>query len=168
MQKKGVFPYSFLGSLEKLLPHYSDEWINSLSGQIDISEEDVQHANKICIMFGCKTLVMYPKTDVVLLVDVFEKCRKLFDQVYGLEPCHYYSASNISWDAMLKTTELKLHLHSDIDVLLFCERATLGGLNGIGEKLYMKANNNFSADFDEKNQVSMDFFWLSLNYTVEY
>ena len=51
LQKKGVFPYSFLDGFEKLpeksLPHYGDQWINSLSGQIDVSEEDVQHANKV-------------------------------------------------------------------------------------------------------------------------
>ena len=44
---------------------------------------------------------------------------------------------------MLKTTEVKLHLLSDIEMLLFCERAIPGGggLNVIGEKRYMKANN---------------------------
>ena len=51
LQKKGVFPYSCLDSFEelteKLLPHYGDQWINSLSGQIDASEEHVEHANKI-------------------------------------------------------------------------------------------------------------------------
>ena len=111
--------------------------------------------------------MLYLKTDVILLVDVFEKCRRLFDQVYGLDPCHYYSAPNISWDAMLKTTEVKLDLLSDIDMLLFCERAIRGGLNGIGEKRYMKANNKYLDDFDHEKRVRMDFFWMSLTYTVE-
>ena len=57
-QKNGVLPYSFLDSFEKVyeesLPHYGDQWINSLSGQIDVSEEDVQHADKVWNMFGCK------------------------------------------------------------------------------------------------------------------
>ena len=48
LQKKGVFPYSYIDSFEKLcecsLPHYDDQWINSLSGQDDVFEEDVQHA----------------------------------------------------------------------------------------------------------------------------
>ena len=109
LQKKGVFPYSFLDTFEKhfekSLPHYDDQWINSLSGQIDVSEEDVQHANKVWKMFGCKNfgdyLMLYLKIDVLLLADVFEKCRRLFDLVYGLDPCHFYSAPNISWDAML-------------------------------------------------------------------
>ena len=166
LQKKGVFPYSFFDSFEKLseklLPQHADQWINSLSGQIDVSEEDIQHANKVWNMFGCKKLgdylMLYLKTDVILLADVFEKCRRLFDQVYGLDPCHYYSAPNISWDAMLKTTKVKLDLLSDIDMLLFCERAIRGGLNGIGEKQYMKANNKYLHDFDEEKPSTYGVF----------
>ena len=157
LQKKGVFPYSYLDSFEKLfeesLHYYGDQWINSLSGQIEVSEEDVQHADKVWNIIGCKNfgdyLMLYLKTDVILLADVFEKCRRLFHQVYGLDPCHYYSAPNISWDAMLKTSKVKLDLLSGIDMLLFCERAIRGGLNGIGEKRYMKANNKYLHDFDE-------------------
>ena len=112
-------------------------------------------------MFGCKNfgdyLMLYIKTDVILLAHVFEKCRRLFDQVYGLDPCHYYSASNISWDAMLKTTEVKLDMLSDIDMLLFCEGA-IRGLNGIGEKRYMKANNKYLDDFDEEKPSTFGLF----------
>ena len=53
---------------------------------------------------------------------------------FELDPTHYYSAPNIYWDAMLKTTEAELDLLSDIDMLLFCEKAIRRGLNGIGEK----------------------------------
>ena len=113
-------------------------------------------------MFGCKNfgdyLMLYLKTDVILHADVFQKCRRLFDQVYGLDPCHYYSAPNISWDAMLKTTKVKLDLLSDIDMLLFCERAIRGGLNGIGEKRYMKANNKYLHDFDEGKPSTYGLF----------
>ena len=113
---------------------------NSLKSccQIDVSEEDVQHGNKVWNMFGCKKfgdyLMLYLKTDVILLADVFGKCQRLFEQVYGLGTCHYYSAPNISWDAMVKRTEVQLDWLSDIDMLLFCERAIRGGLNGIVEK----------------------------------
>ena len=80
------FSYSCLNSIKKLaqksLPNYCDQWINSVSGHIDVSEEDVQHANKVWKLPGCKKLVdylkLYLKTDVFLLSDVFEKCRRLF------------------------------------------------------------------------------------------
>ena len=166
LQKKGVFTYSFFDSFEKLseksLPQYGDQWINSLFGQIDVSEEDVQHANKVWNKFGCKNygdyLMLYLKTDVIFLADVFKKCRRLFDQVYGLDPCHYYSAPNISWDAMLKTTKVKLDLLSDIEMLMFCERAIPGGLNGIGEKRYMKANNKYLHVFDDEKPSTYGLF----------
>ena len=94
LQKKGVFPYSFLDSFEKLyeklLPQYGDQWINSLCGQIDVSEEDVQHANKVWNEFGRKNfgdyLMLYLKTDVILLADVFEKCRRLFLSSIWIRP----------------------------------------------------------------------------------
>ena len=63
LQKKGVFPYSYLDSFEKLseklLPEFGGQWISSLSGQIDVSEEDVQHANKVWNMFACKNFGDY-------------------------------------------------------------------------------------------------------------
>ena len=34
---------------------------------------------------------------------------------YGYDPCHYFSSSGLSWDAMLKMTSIKLEKISDID-----------------------------------------------------
>ena len=59
---------------------------------------------------------------------------------------------------MLKTTKVKLDLLSDIEMLLFCERAIRGGLNGIGEKRYMKANNKYLHDFDEEKPSTYGLF----------
>ena len=130
------------------MPDYGDQWTNSLSGRIDVSVEDIQHANKVWNLLGGENSVdchmLYLKTDVIILADVFGKYQELFDQVYGLDPYQYYSAPN-----MLKTTEVKLDLTSDIDKLLFCERAIREGLNGIGEERYMKANNKYLDGFDE-------------------
>ena len=50
---------------------------------------------------------------------------------------------------MFKTTGVNLELVSDIDMLLFCEKAIRGGLNGIGEKRFMKANNKYVSDSDQ-------------------
>ena len=37
---------------------------------------------------------------------------------YELDPCHYFSAPGLSWDAMLKMTDEKLEKISDIDKYL--------------------------------------------------
>ena len=59
---------------------------------------------------------LYLKTDVLLLADVFKKFISTC-----LEYCHYFSSSGLSWDAMLKMTEIELELISDIDMHLFIE-----------------------------------------------
>ena len=64
---------------------------------------------------------------------------------------------------MLKTTEVKLDLLSDIDMLLFCERTIRGGLNEIGEKRYMNANNKNLRDFDEEKPITYGLFLDVIN-----
>ena len=55
------------------------------------------------------------KKDVLLSADVFEKfidtCLKYFE----LDPCYYFSSLGLSWDTLLKMTDLKLEKISDID-----------------------------------------------------
>ena len=44
----------------------------------------------------------------VLLADIFEKIISTNLKFYGLDPCHYFSALGLSWDAMLKMTKIEL------------------------------------------------------------
>ena len=44
---------------------------------------------------------LYLKADVLLLTDVFEKFINTSLNYYGLDPCHYFSSSGLSWNAML-------------------------------------------------------------------
>ena len=53
---------------------------------------------------------LYLKTDVLLLTDVFEKSINACLDYYGLEHCYYVSSPVLSWDAMLKMTEIELKL----------------------------------------------------------
>ena len=41
---------------------------------------------------------------------------------YGLDPCHYFSSTGLSWQAMLKMTKIELKLISDNDMYLFAEK----------------------------------------------
>ena len=56
----------------------------------------------------------YLKKDVLLLADVFEKFIDTCLKFYGLDPCHYFSSPGLSWDAMLKMTDMELEKISDI------------------------------------------------------
>ena len=64
----------------------------------------------------------YLKKDVLLLTDVLEKFIDTYLKYYGLDPCHYFSAPGLSWNAMLKMTNLELEKISDIDKYLFIEK----------------------------------------------
>ena len=50
----------------------------------------------------------YLKKDVLLLGNVFEKFIDTCFKYYGLDPCHYFSAPGLSWNAMLKMTGIEL------------------------------------------------------------
>ena len=90
----------------------------------------------------------YLTLDVYLLADIFEAFRGVCLKEYHLDPVHFFPAPNLSWEGMLNTTKAELGLLSDIDMLLFCERAIRGGINGIGAMRHFKANNKYMEDFD--------------------
>ena len=48
----------------------------------------------------------YLKKDVILLADDFEKFIDMCFNFYRLDPCDYFSCSGLSWDVMLKMTDV--------------------------------------------------------------
>ena len=65
---------------------------------------------------------LHLKCHVLLLADVFEKFINNSLKNYGLCPSHYLSAPGLSWDALLKMTEIKVELISDPDMHIFFEK----------------------------------------------
>ena len=166
LTQKGFFPYSYLDSFEKFkepFPNYGDAWKNSLSGKIDITYSDYQHAVSVYNDFGCQNLGdyhdVYLKIDVLLLADIFQKFRSVCLNVYRLDPSHFYSAPNLSWESMLISTRVKLGLLKDIDMLLFFERGIRGGINGVGELRHFTANNAHLDHFDRRQKTTFGAFY---------
>ena len=92
---------------------------------------------------------LYLKSDVLLLADVSESFRKTCLQYYKLDPCHYFMSPGLSWDAMLKMTNIKLELMVDVDMFQFIEKGMHGGVSYIANR-YGKANNKYMKEYNEK------------------
>ena len=90
---------------------------------------------------------LYLKTDVLLLADVFENFRGVCMENYELDPCWYYTAPGLAWDACLKKTGVQLELLSDINMLLMIEKGIHGGVSIIPTR-YSTANNKCWKNFD--------------------
>ena len=70
-------------------------------------------------------------------------------QYYKLDPCHYFTSPGLSWDAMLKMTDMELELMIDVDMYQFIEKGMMGGVSYIANR-YGKANNKYMKKYNEK------------------
>ena len=155
MSQKGVYPYDYMDSFEKLdeaqIPRKEDFY--SILNDQHISDEDYNHARKVWNTFKIRNMGqyhdLYLKSDILLLADVFENFRKTCLEYYKLDPCHYFTSPGLSWDAMLKMTNIKLELMVDIDMFQFIEKGMRGGISYIANR-YGKANNKYMKEYDDK------------------
>ena len=153
LTRKGVYPYDYVSSNEKLsetqLPP-KEEFYSKLNDE-DITDDDYQHAINVWNTFKCKTIRdyhdLYLKSDVLLLSDVFENFRKTCLKHYNLDPAHYYTSPGLAWDACLKETGQELQLLHDYDMLMMFERGIRGGISHISKR-YAEANNKYMKDYD--------------------
>ena len=157
LTRKGVYPYDYISSLDKLsetcLPP-KEEFYSKLN-DTNISDEDYQHAFKVWNIFNCQTLRdyhdLYLKSDVLLLADVFEKFRTTCLHHYKLDPAHYYTSPGLAWDACLKQTGQNLELLTDYDMLMMFGRGIRGGITHISKR-YSEANNKYMKDYDSSKK----------------
>ena len=90
---------------------------------------------------------LYLKSDVLLLVEVFERIINTCLEYYGLHLCYYFSSPGLSWDAMLRMTGIELELISDTGMHLFIEKEMRAGISYI-DKRYSKENNKYMQSYD--------------------
>ena len=159
LTRKGVYPYDYVSSLDKLtetqLPPKEEKY--SKLNDEHITDEDYQHAINVWNTFGCRTIRdyhnLYLKSDVLLLSDVFESFRKTCLKHYNLDPAHYYTSPGLAWDACLKETGQYLELLHDYDQLMMFEKGIRGGISHISKR-YAQANNKYMKDYNPDEETT--------------
>ena len=135
MKQKGIYPNDYMDSEEKFhdqqLP--SKDMFYSLLTDEGITGGSYAHAQKVWNTFKIRTMGeyhdLYLKSDKLLLAGTFEKFRKTCIQYYKLDPYHYFTSPGLSWDAMLKMTNVQLELMTDIDMFQFIEKGMRGSIS---------------------------------------
>ena len=67
-------------------------------------------------------MILYVETDVFLLADVLASYRMKSNESSGIDPIHCLPSSGLSDRAMLKLTNIKIRLITDLDVYLIIEK----------------------------------------------
>ena len=105
----------------------------------------------------------------LLLAHSFEKITSTCLKYYNLDPCHYFSAPSLSWDAMLKMAYLELEKISDPDKYMFFEQGVRIGISYINKRynevsenvhiLYLDMNNLYGHAMSQYLPIS-NFKWV--------
>ena len=168
MTRKGIYPYDYMNGIENFLETQlpPKEAFYSKLNDCGVSDEDYEHAQRIWKEFGIKNLGeyhdLYLKSDVLLLVDVFEEFRNICLENYSLDPAWYYTSPGLSWDAALKHSRVKLELLTYPDLLLMYEKAIHGGVAMIPNR-YSEANNKYMGEKFDPSQPSKYIAYLDAN-----
>lgn len=144
--RKGVFPYSYLCEesvlSEKKLPSKPMFYNNLINA--GISDKDYNHAQLVYSAFKCKTfgdyLEIYNDMDAILLAEIFCSFRRSSFKHYSLDPVHFVTGAELTWNAGLKFSRAELELFQNVDQYLWIESQMRGGVCMLGTR-YAKANN---------------------------
>ena len=160
LTKKGIYPYDYFDNTKKYneqkLPN-KEEFFNKINNK-NISDEDYNHAKNVFKKFECKNLldysILYLKTDICHLSDVFQKFSDFAYETYELDPRHSYTLPGFSWQAMLKMTKIELELITDPDMYLFLMDTIKGGIS-VCNKKHVIADNKYIDKNTKNNKYLM-------------
>ena len=160
LTRKGVYPYDYFDNTKKYneqkLPN-KEEFFNKINNK-NISDEDYNHAKSVFEKFECKNLldysILYLKTDICHLSDIFQKFSDFAYKTYDLDPRHSYTLPGFSWQAMLKMTKIELELISNPDMYLFLMDTIRGGIS-VCNKKHVIADNKYIDKNTKNNKYLM-------------
>ena len=134
-----MYPYDCMDCFEKFdqTELATKEQFYSILNDQHVTNGEYDHARKVWKTFDIKTMReyhdLYLKSDLLLPADVFESFRTCL-QHHKLDPCHHFTSPGLSWHAMLKMTNIKLELMTDVDMFQFIEK----GMRGITSRIDME------------------------------
>ena len=95
---------------------------------------------------------------VMLIACVFQKFSRESIRFYGIDPRRYFSASGLSFDAMLKHTKIELEVSRDEEKVLFIQRGVRGGVSQSINR-FSQANNKYMWDFDNTQESKYNMYF---------
>ena len=124
-RRKGIFPYKWLDSIDKL--HETSfppkKAFYSKLTQSGITDKEYKQAIDCWNNTVCETIkdymTLYLKTDVLLWVDVFESLRGKCLEHYEIGPCYTYSTPGLIWLCGLKYTNVRLKYYKENTVNIY-------------------------------------------------
>lgn len=182
--RKGVFPYNYADSWDKLNEKHLPEKSYFYKGLGDpsmvspenetfpyqyepIDDSEYEHAVNVWSKFNCTDLGsysdLYLKIDILLLCDTFENFRTLCIDNYGLDCAHYFSLPGFTFDAMLKYTKVELELLSNYDMYMFIERGIRGGTTTCSKRHACANNKYMKSDYNPNVESSFLMYYDSNN-----
>ena len=98
-----MYPYEYFNEKEKYgeleLPK-KEKFLNKLHNK-NISNNEYKHVIKVFKTFKCENLleysILYLKTDICHLSDVFQKFSNFAYETYNLDPRNSYTLPDFSW-----------------------------------------------------------------------
>ena len=169
LTKKGIYPYDYFNTKkydEQKLPN-KEESFNKINNK-NISDDDYTHAKNVFEKFECKNLldysILYLKTDLCHLSDVFQKFSNFAYQTYELDPRHSYTLPGFSSESMLKMTKIELESISDPDMYLFLMDTIRDGIS-VCNKKHVTADNKY---IDKNTKNNKYLLYLDANNLYGY
>ena len=83
---------------------------------------------------------------------------EIYLKIYELDLTKFLSVPVLAWQAASKKTKLKLHLLTNIDMLLMVEKGSRGGICHSVYK-YEKANNRHMKDYAKNKEALYVQYW---------
>ena len=157
-KQKLAYPYEYfnINNFESPLNLKKEHFWSTLN-QNFANEKDINRTNEIIKKFNIKNgkelTLLYLKTDVIQLADIFENFIKTAIKEYKINPLYCYSLPGYTWNAGLLYTQIKLDYIKDKNLLLLLENNIRGGISSIMGDRFIKSDDKTKIIYIDANNL---------------